>query len=62
MFAVQVEVHQREVSAQPMMALCDASIVHLVEAEDYFKKRNISSTLALTRDFVVFLRRVNSSA
>ena len=34
MFALEVQVHQREVRAQPMMVLCNASVAHLVEAED----------------------------
>jgi hypothetical protein len=33
-FAVQIEIHQGEVRAQPVMVLGDASIPHLVEAED----------------------------
>jgi hypothetical protein len=33
-FAVQIEIHQGEVRAQPMMVLGDASIPHLVEAVD----------------------------
>jgi hypothetical protein len=33
-FAVQVQVHQREVRAQAVMVLRDASVSHLVEAED----------------------------
>jgi hypothetical protein len=31
---VQIEIHQGEVRAQPMMVLGDASIPHLVEAVD----------------------------
>ena len=34
MFAVEVEVHQREVCAQPVMVLRYPPIAHLVEAED----------------------------
>ena len=33
-FAVQIEIHQGEVRAQPVMVLGDASVPHLVEAED----------------------------
>jgi hypothetical protein len=33
-FAVEVQVHEGEVCAQPMMVLRDASVSHLVEAED----------------------------
>lgn len=33
-FAVHVQVHQREVRAQPVVVLCDAFVSHLVEAED----------------------------
>ncbi len=33
-FAVQVQVHQREVRAQAVMVLRDASVSHFVEAED----------------------------
>ena len=33
-FAVQVEVDQGEVGAQPVMVLCKAPVSHLVEAED----------------------------
>jgi hypothetical protein len=36
-FAVQVEVHQSEVRAQPVMVLGDAPVSHLVEAEDAFQ-------------------------
>jgi hypothetical protein len=36
-FAVQVEVDQREVGAEPVMVLFDAPVFHLVEAEDAFQ-------------------------
>jgi hypothetical protein len=32
-FAVQIEIHQSEIRAQPVMVLRDASVPHLVEAE-----------------------------
>jgi hypothetical protein len=38
-FAVQVQVHQREVRAQAVMVLRDASVSHLVEAEDALQRR-----------------------
>src|ERR1039458_9064274 len=37
MFAVQVQIDQREVRAQPVVVLRDPSIAHLVEAEDAFQ-------------------------
>jgi len=37
MFAVEVEVHQREVCAQPVVVLRDPPIAQLVEAEDAFQ-------------------------
>ena len=33
-FAVEIEVHQGEVRAQPVVVLGDAPVAHLVEAED----------------------------
>ena len=45
MFAVQVEVHQREVRAQPVMVLRDPPIAHLVEAEDAFQDTEQADSL-----------------
>lgn len=37
MFAVEVQIDQREARAQPVMVLRDPPIAHLVEAEDSFQ-------------------------
>ena len=60
-FAMQVEVDQREVSAEPVMVLFDAAVFHLVEAEDAFQYGKACSTFALTRDLVVFFVLATSS-
>lgn len=61
MLAVEVEVDESEVGAEPVMVLGDASVAHLVEAEDALQDTEDVSTFARTFDFVVFFFFATSS-